>query len=468
MLPFSVKKYKAEMLEMLSRLIAIPSVKGKSELNMPYGRDNFKALMFVLDQAERMDLESVNLFGHMGYASYGHGDEVVGILTHLDVVPAGDGWETDPFEMTIKDGRAYGRGAVDDKGPAVAALFALYAIKNNCISLGKEVRVYFGCDEESGWGDIDFYKQNYPEIDYVISPDAGFPIINREKGLLHMEVKKAAEVMRQGVAILDIQAGTRPNIVPATARCTLAAPVEIIREAVRNFGIGLPAKLEVSGQDGEVQLIAKGKAAHGCHPEEGVNALAYLIAFLNTLPLANGGVEQFVYALAELVGTDYDGRGLGIATQDENSGRLTLNLGAISMKDGEISAKLDCRFPLSEDLDDLFEKVSAKFEEKGIQTEKLHAQPPHYVSEDSELVRSLKEVYEEYFGEPGECLCCSGATYARAFQNSVAFGPLPLNKESTEHGPNEYIEIEDLLKLSEVLASAMIKLAAPDLNDLNI
>ncbi len=460
MLKIPMKKYKNQMIEVLSTLVAIPSVKGESETNMPYGRNVFKALMHMLDQAERLDLESVNLFGHMGYAAYGAGEETFGILTHLDVVPAGEGWDTDPFKAVVKDGKIFGRGTVDNKGAAVAALFALHAVKTSCVSLNKQVKVFFGCDEESGWGDIDYYKAHYPEIDYVIAPDAFFPIINREKGLLHVKVSCPIKVSTEGAALKAISAGSRPNIVPNKASCTLRAPERIIEEMAAVFGEGLPAKFHVSGEDGNVIVECDGKAAHGAHPDQGINALSYLIALLNTLPLSGGNAEKFIYTLAEFIGTDTDGGRLGIAGSDELSGSLTLNLGMIEMNEAEISAKIDIRFPISMKQGDIMAKVREKFGGRGIEAAAEHALEPHYVPEDSKLVQSLKEVYRDNFDEEAKCVGCSGATYARAFKNSVAFGPVPMDSPSVEHGPNEYMKIDDIVKLAEVLAGAIVSLAA--------
>ena len=459
MLKIPMKKYKNDMLETLSRLIAIPSVKGEAELNMPYGRNVFRALMMMLDRAERLDLESVNLFGHMGYATYGSGSETFAILTHLDVVPAGEGWETDPFQAVIKDGRIYGRGAVDDKGAAVAALYALHAVKNSCISLNKQVKVFFGCDEESGWGDIDYYKAHYPELDYVISPDAFFPIINREKGTLHIRLFRACGVSESGTAILSLQSGSRPNIVPNKARCTLLAPRETIAQMAEVFGEGLPASLRVEGEDGRVEVYCEGKAAHGAHPELGVNALCYLLAFLNILPLSDGAAEQFTYALASKVGLEIDGRTLGIAGSDELSGALSVNLGAMELREDGMEAKLDIRFPISMNTAEIFSKVRDVFAPLGIEAEILHAMEPHYVDENTPFIQSLKRVYEDQFGEEAECCCCAGATYARAFKNSVAFGPVPKDRPDVEHGPNEYMQIDDIVKLAEVIAAAIVEVA---------
>lgn len=442
---FPLSKYKKEMLTTLAKLISIPSVKEEAKSNMPYGRSVFNALMYMLDTAERLDLESCNLFGHMGCVSYGSGKETFVILTHIDVVPAGDGWDTDPFVACEKDGRIYGRGAVDNKGPAIAALYALYALKESCITLNKRIMLIFGCDEESGWGDIDFYKEHYPEPDYVISPDAYFPIINREKGVLHLEV--SADISEGD--IVRLTSGSRPNIVPNRAECWISEYnlEHYLGESPVDFKFG---------KDGELlHVVANGKAAHGSHPERGLNALSHLIALLAKTPITGDGIS-FLKALNTLIGTGYDGELMGIAGEDDISGALTLNLGAASLADGKASAKLDIRYPLCMDGDALFEKISDKFSEYNIKVQKIHAMAPHFVPEDCELISSLKKVYEAAFGQKATCECCSGATYARAFKNSVAFGPVPKERPSVEHGPNEYIEIDDLFRLVEVIAASIL------------
>jgi len=463
-----MRKYKDQMLETLSRLIAIPSVKGASQLNMPYGREVFHALMVMLDEAEQLDLESVNLFGHMGCASYGSGDETLAILCHLDVVPAGEGWQSDPFAMEVRDGRIYGRGAVDDKGPAVAALYALHAVKSSCINLNKEVKVIFGCDEESGWEDIDYYKAHYPEPDYVLSPDGCFPIVSREKGLLQLRLSARALPFPEGVAITAIGAGSRPNIVPNKASCTLRAPLETVRSFAEVYGEGLPASFAVKGEDGAVNVEVSGVAAHGAHPEKGVNALSYLIQFLSVLPMAPGAAEKFVYALGELVGGEIDGGRLGIAGSDEKSGSLSVNLGMIEWDGEEIAATLDIRYPVSMRGEEIESTVREAFAARGVKTDVLHAQRAHEVDENGPFLQALARVYEENFEKPAQFVCLSGATYARAFKNSVAFGPVPQERPSLEHGPNEYLEVEDMIRLAETLAGAILEIAASEKDRANI
>lgn len=458
MLTTPLKKYENDMIDTLSKLISIESTKSEAMLNMPYGKGPFIALMHMLNTAERLDLVSYNLYGHMGYAEYGSGKEILAILTHLDVVPAGEGWDTPPFTATIKDGYIYGRGAVDNKAAAVASLFALYAIKQNCITLNKRVRIMFGCDEESGWEDIDFYKEHYEIPDMVISPDASFPIFNSEKGLLHVMLKMP--VKKYG-KIKKITSGSRVNIVPGKAECMLKMPIEAVNEKIK--ACTLPVSFRASSVAEYTHILSEGVSAHGASPQNGVNALTHMIRFLiSEFPEEDGDVRRFLAALDHEIGLGYLGEELGIADSDEISGPLTVNLGALDIADDVLIAKLDVRLPISAKLDTVYEKIAERFAQYGLEAEIIHSQPPHHVPEDSRLVSALKKVYEESFGESAECRCCAGATYARAFGNGVAFGPVMPGEEECEHSPNERISVDAVLKLAEVIARAIIELASAE------
>ena len=236
MLDFSFESYKHEMKETLKKFICIESVRGECQPNMPYGKGIFDALMFIQSTAERMDLECVNMFGQMGYVDYGFGDKMVGVLTHIDVVPAGEGWTTPAFEGLEKGGRIYGRGAIDNKGPAIAALYALRALKDNCVQLDKKVRLLFGTDEETTWQDMDFYKAHEQIPDLAFSPDGEYPIINTEKGALHFELEKEyTPTETEGIKIISFDSGTRVNVVPNNAECVISAPFADIKKQHRKL-----------------------------------------------------------------------------------------------------------------------------------------------------------------------------------------------------------------------------------------
>lgn len=461
MLDFSFEPYRQEMLDTLKNFIKIESVRSESQPNMPYGKGIFEALMFVQSTAERMDFECVNMFGQMAYVDFGFGDEMLGVLMHVDVVPGGDGWTMGAFEGIEKDGRIYGRGAIDNKGPAVAALYALKAIKDNCVQLGKTVRLLFGTDEETTWQDMDFYKKHGGRApDIAFSPDGEYPIINTEKGALHFElIKDCGKTASEGIKVISFESGRASNVIPNKAECVISAPFEIIRKSVE--GYGCPAGAVFACEDmahGNVRIIAAGKSAHGSKPETGINAAMSLITYLGTLPLAAGEIERAVYKLSEKLGLNYYGEGLGLDVSD-HSGRLTFSTGYVSIKDGVLHTKMDIRYPVSYTLEWLDDLLAKHF--SGFTVRHIHALPAHYVSEDSLLVTTLKEAYTEITGEEAYCISIGGATYARAFDNAVTFGPLFPGKPNVEHGPDEYIEIDTLMKNAQIIANAIIKLCQP-------
>ncbi|MGI6153133.1 MAG: dipeptidase PepV [Christensenellaceae bacterium] len=457
MINFTLQSQKDEMIDALKRIISIKSVKSSPQTNMPYGKGVFDALLQMLYLGEQMYFDSVNLFSHMGYVEYGDGDEILAILTHLDVMPAGEGWTVPPFEATVKDGKIYGRGAIDNKGPAVAALFALNALQENCISLNKRVRLMFGCDEESGWSDIAFYKKSGEEIPTMsISPDAEFPIINGEKGLWQFELKKEMCPIEDtgGVVLRDIQGGHRANAVPAHCECFLTTDSNAILKMADIFNEDSPVKIAYKSHADGILFTTEGVSAHGSKPEDGKNAVAYMIAFLNQLPLKRNYISDMVYKLAEQVGLDTDGTCLGIRSDDDVMGSLTMNLGYIKTDGNGIYAGFDFRFPKESDRENIRKAFEAGFEDFTVTTK--FEMPVHYVDKDSKLVTGLQRAYQEITGEEAVCKTIGGATYARAFGNSVAFGPLFPGQKGTEHQPDEHIEIDTLIKFADILANAIV------------
>jgi succinyl-diaminopimelate desuccinylase len=454
---FTLATCREQIVDALVGLINIKSVKDEPQVNMPYGKGVFDALLYMLNLAEKLDFDSVNLFSQIGYVEYGEGEDVFAILTHLDVVPAGENWTTEPFGATVKDGRIYGRGAVDDKGPAVAALFALFAIKENCVSLNKRVRLIFGCDEESGWSDMKFLREKDPsEPAMAISPDGNFPIINAEKGLMQIMVSlPAAEAPADGVALLSLAGGDRVNVVPNFAECVLRGPAEPVLEAVQIYNEDAKFAFKAERTGDGVRISSYGLAAHGSKPRDGANALAFLIAFLNTLPLKKSNLSDMVYALGEQIGIETTGARIGIASEDF-SGALTLNLGALKTEGGRIKALIDIRYPVGADKEEIFSKIKKAF--GGFAVEEAFALPAHYVDEDTDFIQKLKEAYTEVTGDEARCISIGGATYARVFKNSVAFGPVFPGEAGTEHQPDEYINIDSLIRAGDVIANAILKL----------
>ncbi|MEX1306960.1 MAG: dipeptidase PepV [Eubacteriales bacterium] len=454
--------YKDEMIETLTRLLRIESVLSEPEPNRPYGKGPFDALMFMMSTAEDMDLDCVNLFGHLGYIDYGEGDDIVAVLTHIDVVPAGEGWTYPPFDGTIVDDKIYGRGSIDDKGPAIASLFALKALSDNGVILKKKVRLIFGCDEESNWSDMEYYKTHNTLPSVAFSPDANYPVINAEKGVLHLSLTKTIEKSEgDGITLQSFTCGKRPNIVPNHAECVLAGDLTKVQQAAEAFNQGKEYTVTVESTDAGILVSANGLASHGSMPEDGHNAAASLVLFLNSLPLAAGSAKDTLSFLAETIGQNYNGEGTALELADEVSGKLTLNIGVINISDSDVEVVLDIRYPVSFAEQDVKDKVESIFAST-FDIEVKHAIRAIHIPEDSELVKSLKEAYTEATGEDAYCIAIGGATYARAFDNAVSFGALFPGEEHVEHGPDEYIRIDTLMKCSQITANAIMKLAGAE------
>ncbi len=318
------------------------------------------------------------------------------------------------------------------------------------------MRLIFGTDEESGWGDMEFYKQHEPEPEIAFSPDGEYPVINTEKGLVHLELTTSYEPSTQGIYIEEFESGTRPNVVPNSAHCTIAAPLELIQKSLNAYKCPIGGVFSATQAGEFVRIDTLGKSSHGSRPDDGINAAASLLSYLNTLPLANGKLEMALHTLAEKIGTNLHGEKMDLDLNDEISGRLTFNLGTLFAKDNKLTTALDIRYPVTQERDTILGKVNEHL--SGFDIRIAHSLPSHHVSENSELVTKLKEAYTEVTGKEAYCVSIGGATYARAFANAVTFGPLFPGKPSVEHGPDEYIEIETLMLNAEIIANAIIKI----------
>ena len=291
----------------------------------------------------------------------------------------------------------------------------------------------------------------------AISPDAEFPIVNAEKGLLHLVLKRKAYFPEEGniPEITYLHAGQRVNVVPALCECTVRGGSDAVKRMADIFNEDSPVKIVTEDMAGGVKLTAHGVSAHGSKPEDGKNALSYMMLFLNMLPLKKNVLSDAVYELAAAIGNQTDGKNLGIACEDF-SGALTLNLGYFKTKEEGIEAGIDIRYPVDADKESILRKIREKLD--GFEVVEEFSQPSHYVPEDSPLVQGLKTAYQEITGEEAYCMTMGGATYARAFPNSVAFGALFPGQKGTEHQPDEYIEIDSLVKIADIIANAILVL----------
>lgn len=428
-----------EMLDTLAGLIAIPSVAEEPDMesSTPYGLPCAVALDTMLHELEKIGMTTKCYAHHVGVADWDNKlEEHLGIMCHLDVVPAVEkDWQTNPFHAVIQDGRIYGRGAIDDKGPAVCVLYALKAIRDAGIKLNRNVRFLLGCNEENGSSDIDYYleKDHMPPL--VFTPDANYPLINLEKGMLRLKfTKETAD------DIASLQAGTVPNAVPSEA-------VVVLKKALTET---LP---EYMKQEQE-QLICIGEAAHASTPDLGKNAITELVAFLGKF----AGFGDCL-ALSKLfpVGKNH-GEGLGIYCQDDESGELTCVLSMLTVERGRIEGCIDIRYPICTTKENLLEQIETALNQYGFALEPVIISDPHYVAPDQPLVKALLEVYEEETGEKGTCIAIGGGTYVHDIPGGVAFGMEQPGWDYHMHGNDEFIPLDQLLKNTEIMAAAILKL----------
>lgn len=452
-----ISPYKSDMVNSLKELIEIKSVKGDPLPKMPYGKEVSDALTYMSRLSSRLGFNLVNMDGRIGYIDYGQGSETLAVLTHLDVVPAGEDWTHDPFAGEIIDDKMYGRGTVDDKGSAIASLYALLMIKDQKLPLNKKVRLVFGCDEESGWTDINYLKAHEKDPDIAFSPDGDYPIINTEKGLLHVSLSAKCASKGDGMKVISFDAGSRPNIVPNNAQCMLDGDYDIISSVAETFFKQHNISYTTEKTSNGTIIKTKGVASHGSRPKDGINAASYLTNMLLALPLAESEFKNALNSFYGKVKLNHDGSGIDLNIKDELSGALTFNVGKVNYDGKELEIVLDIRYPVSSDSDFVMSKLNYHFSDT-FDISVKHQLPSHFVDENSTLVKDLKSVYEGITGKEAYCISIGGATYARAFENAVTFGPKFPGAPSLEHGPDEYIIIEELYLNARMIAAAIAKI----------
>ncbi|MCL1964780.1 MAG: dipeptidase PepV [Firmicutes bacterium] len=453
----AVEALRGDMIRTLQQWIRIPSEKLAPEPGAPFGRPLREMLTVALSDARRLGFAARDFDGYIGDAEMGEGDETMGILVHLDVVPAGDGWASDPFGGEIRDGKVYGRGTSDDKGPAVAALFAMKAVLDAGFTPKKKVRLILGCDEESGWADIDHYKKHVAMPDFGFSPDADYPVINTEKGLLQLRLT-ASFGGEEGakLPVRRLSSGERPNVIPGLATAEIGCEdFAALERALQNTGLDVTAeKLE----SGLARLTSLGVPGHAALPRHGKNAAGQLLLALKAIG-AGGGCRAFINSLAEGVGLDPSGKGLGVDGRDALSGPLTINLGVLHVTPGSAMAVLDIRYPVLMDGEMIAKIIGMRLKDAGITVDVSQWKAPLHVPAQSEIVTRLLSVYAEVTGLSPYTIAIGGGTYARSMDNCVAFGCNFPGDDEVAHQADEYMDVEKLLKNALIFAHAIVRLA---------
>ena len=446
--------YQDRLIKSLQGCISFPSVYAKDDSGFPYGQAAQDCLTYMLDLSADMGFSIGNCDNHVGWCEYGQSDEMVAVLGHLDVVPAGEGWSVDPYGGVVKDGRLYGRGAIDDKGPMVAALYGLLALKDAGLPMKRRVRILYGLNEELGSNDMKYYRSHGGEIPVMgITPDGRYPVINGEKGLVTAFYD--CKPQQSGpIRLVSMAGGTAHNVVPDYAKAVLSCDAAMTEQILRMTD----EKIRVSPAENGVLVEAFGVNAHAGYPWGGENAVCRLVLFLDKLPL-EGELKQAIHPIAHKIGMEWDGTSLGIAMEDELSGKFTLNLGVLTFDGETLQAKFSYRYPVTHTFEECGPQVDALMREAGfICSHELHKNRI-YMPVETPLVQTLLRVFSEYTGQSAHPICIGGGTYAKMLPNTLAFGPNFPDDKARQHKPDEYIGIERLMDNAAILAHAMYELA---------
>ncbi len=460
-----VIKRKEELLDDLTQLLKIDSVKDLQTASpgRPMGDKIGEAFDWMLNHAQQNGFQTDQTDGYAGWADLGDGDETIVALGHLDVMPASGEWTHPPFDPVIKEGKLYARGAIDDKGPTLAAFYAMKIIKELGLPLRHKLRLIWGTDEESGMRCMKKYVEEMGQPSYGFSPDAIFPIIYAEKGQINPTLTKAIpSIFGDDCTLRSFHAGERVNMVPDTSTATVtfreARKVETAIQEYQDFcdNQGLSGYTELKEEG--LQLHLEGKSVHGMEPYNGVNAGLHLAHFLSRYRFDEQGT-QFTSFIHDRMYQDFYGKRLEIDVDHDEMGPLTVNAGVFRYElGGTAEIQLNIRCPINTDYGytiDMLEKASKTYD---FELDEVRQKEPHYVDRNHPTVQVMKEVYEEETGDEAELLTTGGATYARFLKNGVAFGSLFPGKTMTAHQIDEYIEVEDLLKATAIYDRALYEL----------
>lgn len=462
-----IEENKTEMIASLSRLLKIPSVVAEAEGDMPFGENVHRAFCAMMELAEAEGFETFNADNYGGHIDFsGQGEGIVGVVGHLDVVPEGTGWDFEPYGGQVMDGRICGRGAADDKGPVMACFYGMKALKDCGYMPKRTIRLILGLDEETNWHGMKHYlAQVERQPDFGFTPDGDFPAIHGEKGILVFDiVKKLANSGVKGLELSSVKGGNAANSVADFARAVVRDRAgngyEGIKEKVAAFREERACRINCKGIGKSFEITVHGVSAHGAKPEQGENAISMLMEFLGQLNFANEDTNELIDFYNSRIGYDLHGERIGCALEDEPSGKLVFNVGMAEIDKRTAQLTINIRYPVTMDDEQVYEGIMSVLDSYGLGIVKGKHQLPIYMPEDNPLIRTLMEIYRRHTGdETSRPLVIGGGTYARAVENTVAFGARFPGEPEVMHQKNEWISIDNLMKMTQIYAEAIYRLS---------
>ena len=521
-----------EQIATLGDMVAIPSVAGEAvtlqpgtpdEEELPFGKEVHRVFSYALQKGHEMGFETQNVDNYGGHIEMpgeilneegeliGTAEETMGIVGHLDVVPAGDGWSQDPFEMTLKlpteagaesaeaaespntdaataaadsteaaadtaaaksgdepAGVLLGRGVLDDKGPVVASLYAMKAIKDAGYTPRANVRLILGLDEETAWNGMHYYLNKVKQPDFGFTPDGDFPVIHGEKGILVFQLaKKLGRTSTEGLALRSLTGGMAANMVADNARAVVLSKDRKVYEPIRDKAARWKdeGRAEISTKiiGKSLEIKVKGRPAHGSTPEKGVNAVSLLMRFLEDVSFNVDEVNDFIAFYNAHLGMETDGTSLGCSFEDEPSGKLVLNVGVAAVDQKTATLTVNIRYPVTMDGQQIYDAMRPVLNKYDIGVVKIKEQQPIYKQADDPMIRTMMDIYQAHTGDKeSQPLVIGGGTYSRAFDNVVAFGACFPWTNDKMHQADEELTMADFRKMTLIFADAIYRLAVAE------
>ncbi len=446
-----------EIIKSVQELIKIPSVLGEPAPGAPFGVETRKALDFFTSLALCHDIPATHFDGYAAHIEIGSGEKLIGVLSHVDVVPEGNDWKHDPFGGEIEDGKIFGRGAIDDKGPTIAAFYAILALKETGAPLSKRIRAIVGADEESGFRCMAYYFNHAEMPEFGFTPDGSFPAIYAEKGIASPVLTAKLEPLGdEAIKLLSMKAGTRSNMVPDRAEAILQfdpLPIVPLQQSLEQFQ-GIETEVDID----RLIVRARGVGAHASTPLEGTNAAFLLTKALLSISNLTGSSRNIVEAVNAWSG-DTTGAELGIAGSDGITTPLTSSLGVISTQEESISLTFSVRYPVTWKGEDISDRIKNSAGEYGFQLSSFSDSKPLFVPQNDPNLAILLDVYRSETGDLGEPKTMGGGTYARVLAKGVAFGADFPGFPLIAHQADEFWYIEDLIKATKIYAKSLARLA---------
>lgn len=449
----TIENSKNKIINTLCELIKFPSVSDESGTSQyPFGEECNNVLNYVLELGNSMGFKTKNIDAYCGYIEFGEGEELVGIIGHLDVVPANieDGWTTPPFTPSIRDNKLFGRGSIDDKGPVVSALYAMKAIKDS-LSVSKRVRLILGLNEEKSWKCINYYKSHEEHPTIGFSPDANFPGIYAEKGIMSVQLKNKFEI--KDYTILEINCKNNAiNVVPKY--CS----IKLKKNYTANSNLKETENIKLTESDDTLFIEAFGISAHSAHPELGKNSIKILVEYLiNNFEFT----DSYLKTLYEIGLFDIESpRFMSNTKLEDESGILTSNVAILEYINNELIICINLRVPVSIALDEIFFKyTNLKSTFSNLDVQKLGIQEPLFVEKDNYLVKTLVDIFNKKTNSSSLPIAIGGGTYARAFPNCISYGATMPGDKDMCHQVDEFIEIDKLILSTKIYADAIYELS---------